>query len=220
VRDGLVDVWDWWAEGVLLRPTPKLSKEFGTPGFGEPHIVKLTQLCSPRDPAAWKGAALPDVVRITTVDSRLGEAFFHLTAVTHAEVLMSALKRFSENRINVYELAFEQRRRYQRAAQVDNTVLARFSPSGEYPRYFQNFAARINSAGWRPEGQFPSGTFGKYIFLQGVDLRLADLSRADLRCADLRSVDMSWRGFQVLGSEPRISQGLLSIGGNLISQAT
>ena len=195
VRDGLADAWDWWAEGVLLRPKPKLSRDFGTPGFTQPYIVKLTELCSPRDPGAWKGKTLPDVVRTTTIDSRLGEAFYHLTAVTHAELFMSALESFSEKQINVYELDFEQRRRYQRKADVDDTVLVRFAPSGEYPSYFQNFCARINAAGWRPEGQFPSSTFGQFLFLNDVYLRLVDLSGADLSGADLRNANMDGARF-------------------------
>ena len=84
IRDGLADVWDWWGEGVFLRPQPKKNK-YNTPEFDVPYVVKLAELSCPLDPEAWK-TSLPDVEKTNTVDARLGEAFFHLTALVHSEL--------------------------------------------------------------------------------------------------------------------------------------
>ncbi len=193
IRDGLADVWEWWGGGILLRPQPKKNK-YNTPEFSPPYVTKLAEYCSPLDPEAWK-SSLPEVVQVNTVDARLGEAFFHLTALVHSELYNYAHQQLPQT-IKINEIAATQRRRYQTLQQVDDISLVRFSPSGENRNYFLNFCSRINSFGWRSEGSFPSNVWASSINLTGVnliraDLRGADLSGADLRGADLIRADLS-----------------------------
>ncbi len=197
IRDSLADVWDWWAEGVFLRPQPKKNK-YNTPDFNVPYVVELTELCCPLDPEAWK-SSLPDVENTNTVDSRLGEAFFHLTALVHNELYNYACQQLPQS-AEINKIEPTQRRRYQTEHQVDNILLVRFSPSGEDSNYFYNFCSRINSSGSRPEGFFPSNLFAASInlfeinlsgaYLIQVDLRGAYLIQANLRGADLRGADL------------------------------
>ncbi len=198
IRDGLADVWDWWGEGVLLRPQPKISGRQKNTGFAPPYVVELAELCCPLDREAWK-SALPDVVRVNTVDARLGEAFFHITAVVHSELYNYVRQQLPQS-IEINKIEPTQRRRYQTVQQVDDILLVRFSPSGENGNYFRNFCSRINSSGWRSEGVFPSYLFASSInlfkvnliraYLRGADLSSAYLSSADLRGADLSSADL------------------------------
>lgn len=103
---------------------------------------------------------------------------------------MNGLKRIGKNIIDVYEFKFYQTKRYQRAIRRDDVLLALFAPSGEDPRYFGNFIARINSAGWRLEGQFPSHMFGRFLFLRDTKLSFSDFGFADLEGADLRNCEL------------------------------
>ena len=200
IRDGLADVWDWWGEGVLLRPQPKITGRQKNTGFDVPYVVELAELCCPLDREAWK-TSLPDVVRVNTVDARLGEAFFHLTALVHSELYNYHRQQLPQTTV-INQIESTQRRRYQKVQQVDDIFLVRFSPSGVNGNYFRNFCSRINSAGWRSEGSFPSNVVAASInlseaylsdaYLRSADLTYADLTYADLSDAYLRSADLAY----------------------------
>ena len=160
IRDGLADVWDWWAEGVFLRPQPKLDKKRRTPEFEQVYAQELVELCSPQAPEDWK-RKLPPPVRITTVDARLGDACFELTATVHAALAEPVEK--------AKELEWAPRRRYQRVAKLaEGKECIRFAPSGEANSYFQSYCARINGAGWRQGGRFPASAFAYRVYLRGA----------------------------------------------------
>ena len=192
VRDGLADAWDWWAEGVPLRCTPERNKQRGFWETTEPLVAELARLSSPQDLDAWKGQVPPDVVRTTTVDARLGDAFFLLTQAAHAALLQGSTAPIGSRVIA--------RRRYQVAEVLDEGVRVRFHPSGEDPRYFFNFASRINSAGWRPLGPFPRSCNLAWVSLDdfdgtcvtwsGAELPHTILRRARLGSTDLGSVNL------------------------------
>lgn len=187
IRDGLADVWDWWGEGVLLRPQPKKHR-YNNPDFDAPYVLELAKLCCPLDSEAWK-FSLPDVVRVNTVDARLGEAFFHLTALVHSELYNYARQQLPQSR-KINEIESTRRRRYQTVQQVDDIFLVRFSPSGEDADYFRNFCSRINSAGWRAEGSFPSEISASLIDLGQINLSGANLSAVNLSGTNLRLADL------------------------------
>ncbi len=188
VRDGLADVWDWWAEGVLLRSKPKLAGKREMTTFTDPFVVDLSRLCSPLDSARWK-EELPDVVRLITVDARLGEAFFHLNSVIHSELIRRQIEAGKDVPLDASQS--QSRRRYQVALFSGDNSHIMFAPSGEDYRYFANFCARINAPGWRPLGAFPSHVFGRHLFLAGVDLRQQQLVKADFSGSFLKGANLS-----------------------------
>ncbi|MDJ0658499.1 MAG: pentapeptide repeat-containing protein [Crocosphaera sp.] len=203
IRDGLADVWDWWGEGVFLRPQPKIIKEIikekndptkDTNKFYAPYIQTLTEFCCPLDLEVWK-TALPEPVRGTTVDGRLGDAFFDLTAIVHSKLYEYQQQKLDSS-LNVNDIEATQRRRYQRVRLVNNEQgedfpLIQFAPSGENPDYFHNYCNRINAAGWRVLGFFPSDIWwASFIHFKGANLRGANLRGANLYRADFRGADL------------------------------
>ncbi|MDJ0729715.1 MAG: pentapeptide repeat-containing protein [Crocosphaera sp.] len=196
IRDGLADVWDWWAEGMFLRPQPKIIKEKRKPTeytFDAPYVEELAEFCCPLDLEVWK-TALPEPVRVTTVDGRLGDAFFDLTAIVHS-TLYDYQRQKLDSSLNLNECERSQRRRYQivqlpKDENNQDITLIQFAPSGENPNYFRNYCHRINAAGWRYPGSFPSYVQAIFIYLRETYLNEADLRGADLRGADLRGADL------------------------------
>ncbi|MGK7886239.1 MAG: pentapeptide repeat-containing protein [Crocosphaera sp.] len=217
IRDALADVWDWWGEGVFLRPQPKIIQEKRKPKeyiFEPPYVDELTELCSPLDKDMWK-TALPVPVRSTTVDGRLGDALFDLTAIVHSN-LYEYQKEKLDSSFDINEIEPRQRRRYQmvrlaKDKQGEDVALIQFAPSGEDGNYFSNYCNRINAAGRRFPDSFSSHIHAKFIYLReanligvylteanlrgaylrGAFLRRANLSRADLIGADLTGADLS-----------------------------
>jgi uncharacterized protein YjbI with pentapeptide repeats len=72
-----------------------------------------------------------------------------------------------------------------------------FAPSADDPKYFENYISRINSAGWRPIGDFPVG-----VDASGIDLR-----RARIKSAGVPARPTVWN--QANLSEADFSQGIL-----------
>ena len=190
IRDGLADVWDWWGEGVLLRPQPQKNR-YNTPEFTPPYVVELVEYCCPLDPEAWK-PSLPEPVQMNTVDARLGEAFFFLTALVHGELCDYAHQQLPET-IEINQIASTQRRRYQILQEVDKISLVRFSPSGENNNYFLRLCDRINCFGGRPNRlfPFPNELWASFINLARVNLSGADLAGSDLYGANLTGAFLS-----------------------------
>ena len=195
IRDGLADVWDWWAEGVLLRPQPKSptlgqKTEDSKPKFDPPYVQELAESCCPLDLEAWK-PNLPTPVRVNTVDGRLGEAFFHLTAIVHGTLYHYQQKTVSSSN----NIKPTQRKRYQTQQLVKDKnnkdcLLIQFAPSGEYSNFFRTLCHRINSSGWRIGWRSPR-SFPSFVWAFSVNLSGADLSGANLRGAKLIEADLS-----------------------------
>ncbi|MDJ0732054.1 MAG: pentapeptide repeat-containing protein, partial [Crocosphaera sp.] len=181
IRDGLADVWDWWAEGVFMRSQAKIRK--GDKHFDAPYLAELAEWCCPLDSEAWKPNR-PAPVRHITVDSRLGDAFFHLTAIVHGKLYDYAKQKVSSS-TNIDQIERTQRRRYQteQVAHDENNeeiFLIQFAPSGENNNNFRNYCHRINAAGWRYPESFPS-----YVWAFSINFERADLIRANLKEAYL-----------------------------------
>ena len=177
VRDGLADLWDWWAEGVHLRPQPEFDRRqqiIFEPVFAQELIEWIEPIAIPR------GANLPAPARTTTIDSHLGDALFQLCQLVHfglAEAYGWIKPLPGEPFIQpkkIWEGLSEignGPRRCQCVIQRGTVNWTLFSPAGESPEYFANYVHRINAAGGRPLGQFPLGSD-----LSGIDLRQVAIS--------------------------------------------
>jgi hypothetical protein len=179
VRDRLAELWDWWAEGVHLRPQPYRPKGRSDIIFDPPYVVRLAQQISPPD---VQRGALPEPVRTTTLDAHLGDALFRLNCALHFEINKATgwLAPIFEDPSSpsILWLGAESAppggRRYQTHIRRGDSTWLAFAPSspdGGVNHYIANYIARINSAGWRPEYRFPC-----LIDMAGVDLRGADIS--------------------------------------------
>ena len=171
VRTGLADLWEWWGEGVHLRP--QAYKEKGMRKLKPAYVNELVEWHAPRDPriTSWR------YVRTTTMDAHLGDALFHLCALVHG-YMVGIGEDFKPTTT----------RKYQSIRETKDGIQVFFAPSGEHSKYFQNYIARINSAGWR-QRLFPIGSFMQQIDLSGATLVDVDVSSTDLRSANLRAVN-------------------------------
>jgi uncharacterized protein YjbI with pentapeptide repeats len=179
VRDGLAEIWDWWAEGAHLRPQFSIEKHHVI-GFQELYAIKLVEWSVSQH--YQRGQRLPVPPRIVTLDAHLGDALFRICALVHHLIavqtgwLGGSDIGSSQYIWNGLSAVGENVRRYQSTVSRDGNRWIVFSPSGADVNYFVNFMARINSAGWRPIGPFPLG-----VDLSGMDLRGASISIATPR---------------------------------------
>ncbi len=216
VRDGLADAWDWWGEGVHLRPQPaKKTGHWHYEHGNRPLAVQIVE--DTRLRSDLKQFSTP--ARTTSVDAHLGDGLFLLASVVHAELAFQEKEREGPySRENQYGSP----RRYQHLWVHGQRDLVVFAPSSNEQEYFFNYCARINAGGYRALGRPFPGFFnpqanrsigadlrGAYLngaYLTGADLSGAnlrgadlfranlcgaDLSDADLREADLREADLS-----------------------------
>jgi uncharacterized protein YjbI with pentapeptide repeats len=189
VRDALADLWDWWAEGVHLRPTQTKNKS-GIYETGEPYVQELIMLSAPRDYAQRRKPL--ELERTLTPDARLGDGLFRLSALVHFRVAVETgwlhpdkSKRKptpAERWAGVSEMG-EGPRKYQSEIKQGEQSWVMFAPSGAYPLYFANYCHRINSAGWRFRGDFPLG-----VNLSGVDLSDAIIAISDVRSFESKTI--------------------------------
>jgi Pentapeptide repeats (9 copies) len=171
VRDGLADLWDWWAEGVHLRPTQTKNKS-GVYETGEPYVQELVMLSAPRDYAQRRRPL--ELERTLTPDARLGDGLFRLSALVHFRVAVEngwlhpnedeRKPTPAERWAGISDIGAGPRK-YQSEIKQGEQSWVMFAPSGANPQYFANYCHRINSAGWRLRGDFPLG-----VNLSGVDL--------------------------------------------------
>jgi hypothetical protein len=213
IRDLIVDLWDWWAEGVHLRPQPYRRQRDKAVDFNEPYGVYLVKFLCPRDVPRNK---IPEPVRTTTVDAHLGDAFFRLNCALHFEINRATgwLERPQASTAKMAETLWDGAssngvgaRKYQTAIEQPTGRWVTFAPSTPdgSAHYFETYCYRINAAGWRPESAFPSGINMSGIDLSGAALPLragmvkepvilcyARLSGADLNQANLYSADLSF----------------------------
>ncbi len=197
VRDGLADAWDWWGEGVHLRPQPRRKRRSRDYDFEPPLALVIAENDRQR-----AGSRAPIPIRLVTVDSHLGDGLFRLAGDVHREIATRlGCPDATEGDLWAARLSPGRgARRYQRRIVGAEQTFLVFAPSGENPLYFANYRFRINAAGYRPLGEFPTGASLAKLDLSGVkmpgfmlartDLAGADLSEADLRRADLRRADL------------------------------
>lgn len=190
VRDGLADVWSWWAEGVHLRPQP--IEDTGAFKLPEPpYVQQLIKISNALDPEKMRKAQSPN--RSVTLDAHLGDGLVRLCALVHYQLALHTGWLVSPPSPVVVEgTSLEQQaqaiesertpaalwqgvtpigkgpRQCQSEVRQDNNKWVFFAPSGVDGAYFDNYIHRINAAGWRPQGPFPLG-----VNLSGIDLRKA-----------------------------------------------
>jgi len=170
-RNLLADIWDWWAEGVHLRPEPKMETR-GFVGFSEPLVCKMIDWSSPQEVQQ----EFPAPARTATIDAHLGDGLFQLAASVHYQTAIAAgwLEKGKIKPGDLWEGVSDMGhgpRRCQCSVRRADKQWTLFSPAGANPGYFVNYIARVNSAGWRPMGWFPIG-----LDLSGVDLRQVHLA--------------------------------------------
>jgi hypothetical protein len=181
VRDALADIWDWWAEGVHLRPQPKREPRTRTVSLEgiKTYAQELVELAAPHDPV--ERSQLLEPSRVVSIDAHLGDGLFRLCALVHYHVAVNsgwiepgdnegAPPRPDELWAGVSPIG-EGPRRCQSAVRQERGTWILFAPSWNNPVYFFNYTCRINGAGWRPLGPFPTG-----MDLSGIDLRGAGIS--------------------------------------------
>jgi uncharacterized protein YjbI with pentapeptide repeats len=179
IRDSLVALWDWWGEGVHLRPQPYRDAS-DTLLYRPAFVNELIDYSLPRD----RG---PDALewspsRLVNADANLGAALCQLNVWVHAFILeLSEWSGILANREG--RSPNSDQRPWQSEYQLPHAAFMLFRPSGSSPVYFRNYCSRINAAGNRA---FPSA-----IDLSQVDLSGADLHQADLRQSVLRQADLS-----------------------------
>jgi uncharacterized protein YjbI with pentapeptide repeats len=172
VRDALGDLWDWWAEGVHLRPQPQRDDRDNLV-VDRALAHELVEWAMPLD--LRRDTPLPAPVRMTVIDSHLGDALFRLAACVHYAVAVRQgwldPEEGSQRQICSDEIwrGVSDTGRGPRQCQSEilrpGGSIRFFSPSGQSPLYFENYTARINGAGWRPS-PFPFG-----CDVRGVDFR-------------------------------------------------
>jgi hypothetical protein len=174
VRDGLADLWDWWGEGVHLRPQVLVDKKTRVASFENPYVQELVEQAAPFDPMLRNASLEPK--RTLTMDAHLGDGLFRLAALVHYYVAVNS--GWLENRSREVAGSFPVQiwegvspvgqgpRRCQSIVKQQGGEWTLFAPSGTDSRFFANYVHRINSAGWRPHESFPLG-----VNLSGVDLR-------------------------------------------------
>jgi hypothetical protein len=188
VRDGLADLWEWWADCAHLRPqfrTDRWKKSVIEPPF----VEELIRWAAPL--TAEENEALP-LESSTSIDAHLGDALCQICAMIHFYIAVKeGLKQIEPGTLEYVK--FDRNRKFQRIAKRDQIELVLFAPGGEdvkpYHRnpYFKHYCARINSAFGGPRREFPSRAI-----LNGVYLADADLSFTILAEARLDSAVLSW----------------------------
>jgi hypothetical protein len=83
IRETVVDLWDWWAEGVHLRPQPYHHPDNSALTYGDPYAVRLVKMLAPIDLARDQ---LPEPIRMVTVDAHLGDALFRINCALHFQI--------------------------------------------------------------------------------------------------------------------------------------
>jgi hypothetical protein len=231
IRDLLSDLWDWWCEGVHLRPHPFMRED--VPGFDykEAFVFWLGKTMAPTDLPSDR---VPEPVRATTIDAHLGDALFQIACTVHFAInkatgWLEPRQRFGEKDAgktsSIPELLWSGAsprisRRYQTHIKREDGSWIAFAPGTPdgNNNYIREYIARINAAGWRPEGEFPGG-----IDMSGIDLASSQFERVCgsicLRYANLSSVRLEQSNlFSGSNFESCLARGLLfglTIGGSI-----
>lgn len=183
IRDALSDLWDWWGEGVHLRPQPVFDNRHKL-DFCEPlaHQMVLRTI-----PLALPPRHIPQPPRVTTIDAHLGDALFRLTQIVHFRVAeASGWLGVPDHLVRPEELWAKPEliRRYQTRVRRGARTWVLFAPGGGDSRYWRQYIARINAAGWR-DIDFPSKIDARAVslrrssiaqFITNSDFSYSDLS--------------------------------------------
>lgn len=155
IRNGLNDLWDWWGEGVHLRPQPYRDDSDNLvyrPAF----VNDLLDYSMPRDrgpdtPDRWPG-------RLVNADANVGDALYRLNAWVHSIIArLSGWKstwKDSPDKQQASPASEPKRYPYQGVFFHAKGEAVLFRPSGSETLYFKSYSARIDAAGNRPDDLF------------------------------------------------------------------
>ncbi len=161
IRNGLTDLWEWWGEGVHLRPQRSRNQYTGAVELGDiAYVNNLIRWSAPRDERIQNWAP----ARTAAVDAHLGDGLFLLCTAVYAEMTFTD----AEEKLREMES-----KPYRSVREVTGKIILSFKPSGEHRGYFQNYSHRINGAGWRPDGQFPRKCHIKFTDFEWCNLYLS-----------------------------------------------
>ncbi len=221
IRDGLADLWWWWCEGIHLRPQIE-RKRTGQRNILPAYVHELVELDLPRDDTSKQRTLQP--ARATTMDAHLGDGLFRLNAIVHFQI--AALRGWVKTNMQDIEHSpsdlwagvddpGQRIQPYQAVIKKLKKSFVVFAPSGNDGHYFDQFASRINAAGWRRGGRFPGGIDMRGLDLRGIHLccragtsskpslwKYSNLTAADLEGSAFTNHDFS----SVLGQGTRFSQ--------------
>jgi hypothetical protein len=194
IRDGLADLWQWWAEGAHLRPQVAWATPSRThPRYEIPYAFQLIEWEAPQ--AYPRNASLPQAVQTTTIDAQLGEGLFRLCVVVHHEVaikkgwqgwLLSGIVNSEENNEDDSNHHPYQSRVFHAQGQW---IL--FAPSGSSPTAFDLYRNRIMSGESADEYRFFLVFESLHsIDLEGVLLHQFNFFRSNLTGANLSGANV------------------------------
>jgi uncharacterized protein YjbI with pentapeptide repeats len=195
VRDRLADLWDWWAEGVHMRPQPYREKGKTNIKFNPPYALRLAEQIAPVN---MPRGSFPEPVRLTTLDAHLGDALLRLNCTVHFQVnkasgwLDHSLLSGPDLAKAIWEGAerdTDRGRRYQTRILQGGRKCWAFAPSSPdgANHYIEHYFGRINGAGWYPHERFPIKFDFSGVDFQGAPLRgfvFIDVDFAYARLAD------------------------------------
>jgi hypothetical protein len=192
VRDSLADIWDWWAEGVHLRPQPRLEENIWKTDVAP--FVNLLQKRAMRR-MNHNQPTPPRPLRTATVDAHLGYAFFQLCTLLHGRIceVMGWMKvARQDGPEKLWNSKADRPRRYQVCIRHGEIDFVQFAPSGESNLYFRNYVLRIVGAGVSPSQSvdFPGKSYMVGVFLAKADLRALDFDEADMATCNLEGASM------------------------------
>jgi uncharacterized protein YjbI with pentapeptide repeats len=201
VRDRLADLWDWWAEGVHMRPQPYRERGKTSITFIPPYALRLAEQITPTN---LPRGSLPEPLRLTTLDAHLGDGLLRLNSTLHFQINKATgwLDRpslsgpdFAESIWDGAERVLD--RRYQtRISQGERTwwAFAPSSPDGTN-QYLEYYFARINAAGWHPLLRVPSSCDFSGVDFAGVSLPGVEFSDTSFKCARLKDANLLLSNF-------------------------
>jgi hypothetical protein len=183
IRDAVLEVYAWWAEGTLIRHQPTRSRTRGR--WVSPYVDELFLQIIPFDDNATFNP-----VRTSILDSHLGDALMQLTAWIFYRLADDARSEFPyAGRSGLYCLKWNNR--------------FCFKPGGE--GFFRALVSKFDTEGWRnapgisdmllPAINLMSERFWFGVafktFLAKADLTEANLFGADLTRADLTEANLT-----------------------------
>ena len=168
LRDIVLSIYTWWAEGILLRHQPTRSRARSR--WQEPYVDSLFQQVIPFDTIENLAP-----IRTSVLDSHLGHALIQITAFIFDQLF----NQFNaDNKLNKRELTYCS----------DTEGKFHFKLGGE--GFFRTLIARVDTEGWREEGSGISEFFLAKVKLEKEDAAFINARRCDFSGAKLYGANL------------------------------
>lgn len=191
IRDALADAWDWWMSETHLRPQLRARSSEGRKDDAFEVVSPMAfnviarQGHEPPTPSSFRPQSAG------SLDARLGDGLFRLSAIVHAELAIHQGYRGATSVRQGQVLEPGQGvRRYQSCVRTDHGEWVLFSPFGREPQSLPRVLARINAGDNRPVEAFPAGVAAQYVDLRGLEMRAMELRYTELRGANLAGANL------------------------------